>query len=489
MSLAQKAGEAGALLLLRKMWGALVNIGVMAYLARTLDQSDFGLVVIGGTLISFVQTIGLSGISEFIIFYSGQDEKKINNSVFWLNTLLTIIAILIIFIIAPIWSSFYEDERIINLIFLMLIGFSGSIFSAIPIALFRKSMDFKPLITIQTIFGTISQLSQVLFAFLGFGVYSLVLPNAFVPLLIAFFLFRRSKFWPSWDFGTKYWLEIYAYSKHVIGTRLLTQVVNEGDTLLIGKILGLEALGIYDIAFKLANIVNIQLVPIISNISLPVFAKNQNDLSKVRSHYLYMISVLAFTMFPIFGFLIIFGEQIIHLLYGPEWNNAILPFKILCLFAIFRVISSPSSGLFNALGKPQLGLYFNLVFAPILFSSILIGGVTGLIGVCMIVMFVRNIGSLYLIKICSNILNQSFNDFFSVIRSPLIVTMVTFLIIILLQSFEIIHWGVQMFLYIVTYFIIFRKIFKNSLNTHLNLIESIFPFINNLPIRRILNIN
>lgn len=122
MSIAQQAGQAGTLMLFRKGWGALVTFGVMAYLARVLDKSDFGLLAISNTLITFIQSFAISGISDYVIFYHGDDEQKVTNSAFWLNMLLTVVVILLVLVVVPFWASFYTDERIKKIVYLLLIG-------------------------------------------------------------------------------------------------------------------------------------------------------------------------------------------------------------------------------------------------------------------------------------------------------------------------------------------------------------------------------
>jgi O-antigen/teichoic acid export membrane protein len=425
MSLAQQVGRAGVLLFFRKMWGALVHIGVMAYLARRLDTFDFGLVAISGTLISFIQTLGVSGIGEYVVFYSEDNQKEIQNAAFWLNLVITVLIAGVVLIAAPFWANQYGDPRISHLVSLLLVGFVSSMISTVPEAVFRKTLDYQPMVTIQTIFGTLSQLSQMVFAVLGFGVYSLAIPNATISPMLALALLWRSGFRPRLaDSGKRYWRQIFGYTKHVIGARFLTKCVNEGDTLLIGKLFGMETLGIYDVAFKLANIFNAQLLPIITSVSLPIFAQNQHDLPLVRQHYLKMIRLIGLVFFPISGVVIVFAPKIIPLLYGHKWDSAILPFQILCVFAAFRSLSSPTAGLYTALGKPQIDLYFTAAFAPVFFMTLYFSSTFGLVWVCVAVTVLRCLGSLFHFYMGNRLLRYGLASFWGAIRASTTSTLV-----------------------------------------------------------------
>lgn len=423
MSVARKAGRAGALLLFRKMWGAVVNLGVMTYLARTLDKSDFGLVAISGTLIGFIQTLGISGIGEYVVFYSGEDEDEVRNAAFWLNLALTLAVVLAVLVAAPFWSRLYGDPRIFTLICLLLVGFLFGALSSIPQAMFRKSLNYQPMVAIQTVFGTLSQLSQAAFAFLGFGVYALAIPHAVISPLLCLALLWRSGFRPRLrEIGVAHWRRIFHYTKHVIGATALGKVANDGDTLLIGKLLGMEALGIYDIAFRLANIFNAHLLPIISNVSMPIFSQNRRDGEVLIQHYLRMLELLAFVFAPLIGGMIAFAPGLVRLLYGHNWDAAILPFQILCGFAVLRALSSPTAGLYNALGKPQIGLYSTAVFTPTLLLGLYFSSWHGLVWTCVTVTILRNAMSIFYFCVAHYLLRFTPRQFWLAVKAPFLST-------------------------------------------------------------------
>lgn len=462
-------------MLFRKGWGALVNLGVMAYLARTLDKEDFGLVAISGTLISFIQVFGLSGIGEYVVFYNGEERKSILNSAFWLNFWISLAIVGITLLAMPFWAKWYNDPRIVQILILLLVGFFFTSLSSIPISIFRKELNYGPMIAIQTVFGTISQLLNVLFAVLGFGVFSLALPSAIIPPLLCAAYFWKTGFKPNFRaHGREYWSKIFSYTKHVIGSRVLSKFANEGDTLIVGKFLGMEALGIYDIAFKLANMLNTQFLPIVTNIALPVFAQNGADRKTVGSHYIKMIGLISVILFPLYSVAIVFADPIINLLYGPKWTTAIIPFQILTFFTILRSISSPSSGLYNALGKPQIGFYFTLVFTPIFLITLVISAQWGLIAMCISVTLLRIAGSFYHLSMAGILSHLKWIDTWNAIRWPVVVSFVTASVVYSVDLGLIIKSILFIGLFIALSFIFFKKelllnqnlfmkLFKNSL--------------------------
>jgi O-antigen/teichoic acid export membrane protein len=473
MSLAEKAGKAGSLLLFRKFWGGILNLAVMAYLARTLDQTDFGIVAISTTFIGIVQVLCTGGISDYIIFNSEDDQKKLRNAAFWLNLVLSVIVIILVLIVGPTWTNQFHDERIQNIVYLLLIGFLGSIMSMIPKAIFVKEVNFAPLVKIETIFGSISQVCQVILAYYGFGVYSIVVPNAIFAPIIAVSYFYKSQFRPSFKtFNIGYWKSIFSYSKHIIGTQLITKIVSEGDTILIGRLLGLHALGVYDISYKLANLFNNNLLPIISNISMPVFSKNKSDIQKVRGHYVQFIELIGFIFIPVFGFMEFGSNTIFQILYGNKWLDAVMPFQILLIFSIFRSLSSPTSGLFNALGKPQINFWATIALLPFIFGSIYYFSQFGLIAVCFAVTFSRVSNSIVKIFIVKKLISLNSREMIKALIFPIF-------LILLLAPFTLLESYMNkvlfLSLYFPTYLLFYFILFKKDLHKKLILLLKLIP--------------
>jgi O-antigen/teichoic acid export membrane protein len=477
MSVAKKAGKASVLLLLKKGWNALISFFVLAYLARTLNTDDFGLVAISATLISFIQVLSVSGIGEYIIFYNKKNQDEINNSAFWLNLLLTFITSVIILIIAPLWSKFYNDDRIYYIIVLLNVNFFFNLLSVIPISILRKRINYKPIIFTQTVFGTVVSILKVLFAYYGFGVYSLALPSAIVAPFITFTLFKKSEFVPRLNFGTQYWKQIFGYTKFVIGQRLFNKIINEGDNLIIGKIFGLKVLGAYTLAFQFANLVSGMILPLISNISVPVMAKNNNNIKVVLMQYIKMIRLIVFMLVPITTVLILNGELLFYSIYGDKWKASIIIFQILSVGILFKAISSPTSGLIHVMGKPKIGFYFTAIFSILFIFSILISTLfNDLIITTVVITALRVIGSFILISISLNLLAVRINPTLNFLIPLYAISLIFISLKFIIGKIDNIYSILLSFIYICVIIVYYMFFYSHIINTLLNDIKKINPY-------------
>jgi O-antigen/teichoic acid export membrane protein len=214
-------------------------------------------------------------------------------------------------------------------------------------------------------------------------------------------------------------------------------------------------------------------MPIINNITFPIFSKNQNDLNKIRDQFLKILSISSFIYIPITIFLILSAHITIGILYGPKWTDMVIPYQILSVYIIFRSISAPASSLYNALGKPEILTYYNLIFTPTLIIGIYFFTSYGLIATCIFIMTIRCLGSLYHIYKCKKLLTYTFNSFFERINLSVVSSLLTYII-----TFGVINYTRNQFfclmfppLYLIVCLILHKKSFLKNVNLILSYIK------------------
>ncbi len=474
----KKIGRAGALLLFRKIWSISVNLLVMGILARYVSKTDFGIVAICNVLVSLFSVLSSVGIGEFLIIYKGGDSKSIYNQAFTINVVLVLIMNILLVFSFYWWSTFYGDDKIIEIGLILAFSFFGDMLTVIPKSILRKELKYDILVFYLTVFGTLTSISKLILVFLGFGIYSIVLPMAFFSIILAIVLIIKLKLKLTLTIERSFLKDLFRFSKPMFGSNVLTYFVNEGDTIIVGKLLGMEVLGIYNIAFNVSNIFQNNLLPIITDISLPAFATISNNIELLRKHYFKMIKLITFISFLILTMMITHSRFIIQILYGANWTEAILPLQILLLFTISRSISSPTSGLFNATNNVKLAFRISLVFTPIFIISVYIGSYFGLIGVCLGVTISRMSGALISIRISLKLLKTNLANLYSsispIIYISIIHSFIAFMLITIVgySTFnEIVFMLIQVVIIFLLLYFVFNKYFSEILKD----IETLFP--------------
>src|SRR5690606_38219351 len=123
-----------------------------------------------------------------------------------------------------------------------------------------------------TVLEILSSCSMVVLALAGVGVWSLIIPPMVVSPIRAVIVFIMAKWRPRLHFYVRMWPKIFTYSANVIGGTFVSMLTRDGDTLLVGKLLGNHALGVYNLAWVASNLVVNNLVGTINKLMLPAFS-------------------------------------------------------------------------------------------------------------------------------------------------------------------------------------------------------------------------
>lgn len=441
MSIGQKAAKGFFSLLSRNVLARIMGLISMVILARKLSPSDFGLVSITEVLLTMIAVFGVTGVFEFLVSYRGQNRAELNQSAFWFNIWMGLGVVLVLQLLAPFWAESNGDSRILTLSWLVSGIFWLSCLQILPKSILSERLDFDIQARIQTPFIILIPIGKIACAYGGLGVYSLLIPTLFFGLIQTLVFYRAVQWAFSWHFFPQHWAEIFRFSKHLIGTTFLSKVADEGDKLVVGKILGLEALGVYNLASQTAHLFPSNVSTITNQIFAAAFPKYAHDPLLMRERYLKTTQVIAFVSIPLMAVLALAADPLIRLVYSDKWQNAIIPFQILTIFAIYRTITSSAGAVFNALQVPQKAFYPLLVYAPVHLAVSYWGSQYGLVVMAANVVLVRVLYLQYRIFQVGQLLHFSVKQFYANIGSVLISTGIAWVIThFLVGNFDLPNW-------------------------------------------------
>lgn len=361
---------------------AVLQLSQLAVLARYLAPSDFGLMAIVSVVIGFSALFMDMGISSAIIHKQDITKNQLS-SLYWLNICAGILLALIVYMSAPFIALFYDEILLSDLIRLLALTFIFSSIGNQYRILYQKELFFNKLAKVEIISSLIAFVVAVLCAMKGFGVYSLVYAalTKVVSANAIFFIRGIKKHKPKFHYNYSEIKGMIGFGLFQMGERSINYFNSQFDTILIGKLLGTESLGIYTIAKTLvmrpAQIIN----PIITKVTFPIMARVQNDEPQLRNIYLKTINYLCSINIPIYIALAVLAEPLVSLLFGENWGEAIVLVQILSVYYILRSIGNPIGSLQLAKGRADLGFYWNsllFVFYPI---SIYLGSFYGVEGI------------------------------------------------------------------------------------------------------------
>lgn len=354
----------------------------LAIMARILSPSDFGLMAIVMVVMGFVGAFADMGVSNALIHRQTISKNELS-SLYWLNVIAGVVMFILVSAIAPLVAEFYKEKELTKLIILLSTTFIIQSFAQQFSMLWQKELRFREIAKIEITNKIISLFVTVYLAYVGYGVYALAYGTIVSSIIqtIQYLYLGLKEYRPMMRFKFQDVESFLEFGVYQMGERTVNYFNYQIDTLLIGKLLGVESLGIYNIAKQLVMKPALVFNPIITRVTFPAMSKIQSDLPKLKEVYLKTINYLSSVNFPIYAFIFIFAYEIILVMFGTKWIDAVLIVKILSLWAAWRSTGNPIGSLQLARGRADLGFWWNLwlfFYVPI---GVWIASRWGLVGV------------------------------------------------------------------------------------------------------------
>ena len=403
-------------------------------LARLLAPEDFGLLGIAMLAIATLETFSQTGFQAALI------QKK-DNVESYLDTAWTVSAVrgvllfFILFFSAPMVASFFNSPQATVVIKVIAVSTLLSGFRNIGIIFFQKDLEFNKQFSYELSATLVDLTIAITLAFILRNVWALVWGGLAANFVRVFMSYIFHPYRPRVRLDKGEFKELFGFGKWVVGSGILVFLVTQGDDIFVGKMLGVTALGFYQMAYLISNLPATEITHVISQVTFPAYSKMQNDIPKLREAYLKVLQITAFLSFPIAGLIFVLAPDFTKIFLGEKWMPMVPAMQILVLAGLVRSIAATTGHVFYAVKRVRIDTILQLVRFVIL--ALLIYPFTvkwGLLGAAIVVLlsiFISNIGfSFMVIKItkCSIV------DFTKTIIFPLINTIMVGLVILGLKN-------------------------------------------------------
>src|SRR3989344_4895386 len=227
------------------------------------------------------------------------------------------------------------------------------------VVLFRKNLEFKKEFLWQALASVAESLGTITLLLLlrSFVALPLGVVSGGAAALILSFIFSRFD-WSGVSLAKI--KELYTYGKWVTAGTLTAYIGDQGDDLLVGRILGAGSLAYYQTAYKISNLTTTQGAGIVYQIIFPMFAKIQTDKARLKRG---LVKALSITLILSLAFaLAVWLESpwTVKIIFGEAWLPLLPALNVLIIFGIMRPVTSVGAALFDATGKPQTVLGMGL---------------------------------------------------------------------------------------------------------------------------------
>lgn len=326
-----------------------INFGVSVALARLLAPHDFGVVALAVGLQIVLGALTDFGLAALVIRADLPPAQL--NGLFRLRLAVGALQALALWLAAPALASALNEPQVApvlrGLCAVVLIASVG----ALPEALLRKALRFRALVAVTVAMAVLSGVTGIGMAWAGFGVWSLVgqsLVGAVAATLLHGWLARWS---PTGDASYAALRTHRSYVAHTYGLNVVGALVWQADRLILGRLLGAAALGLYMRGLGLAQQLQSLVASAAEQVGFPTLAAMQQHAAQTRAAFLQMVSLLATVLAPCMLVLAALSEPLVLFLFGERWHEAHPILRLLSIGLLFNALTLTWDWLLRAIGR------------------------------------------------------------------------------------------------------------------------------------------
>ncbi|GEM_PF-6977784 len=333
-----------------------------ALLARLLGPHVMGIGNMAGLILTAIVLTVNRGVPQSVVRMRDRDMALLADTGFYLMLALGLIVSVAFALSAPLFAAAFAEPQLTRILPVLSLGVFAFAFGRIHSAVMDRELStwrrFVPQVVASIGFLVVS----APMALLHFGVWSIVGGHLAFWTSYSVFNILMTSWRPGRRFSWPVAKEMLRFTRDMTITGLSSYGFRNIDNASVGRFLGASALGIYSMAFNLASAPLLLARPVGDRGLFPVFAAAQQDRAELMR--LYRLTVRLFsTLGMISGVLLVaLTPDLVRLVYGDAWLDAVLPVQILALQGALGTAVLPNIPILTALNKRRQ-LY------PIIFST------------------------------------------------------------------------------------------------------------------------
>jgi len=423
-TLSQKVVKGGFWVFFLRIVNRGFSLVRLIILARILSPDDFGLMGIALLTMSTLETFSQTGFQAALI-QKKEDIRSYLNSAWTVLILRGTILFVILYFIAPYAAIFFNTPEAKPII--RVIGFAilFKAFTNIGVTYFQKELEFNKEFIYQ-FSGTLADFIVAISAVLILrNVWALVLGLLAGNIVRCFVSYFIHPYKPHLSSDLKKIKELFGFGKWIFGSSILIFLITQGDDIFVGRMLGTASLGLYQLAYKISNLVAIDFGHVLNKVMFPAFSKLQSSNKKFNENLIKALRLGVFFSFPITGGIIAIKYDLVNHILGEKWESIVPLISLLVLQACCRSIRGILGVAIKSKGHPEIVTKVSIVqlifLAFFIYPSVIFFGLNG---VATIVVLQSLITIPLLLRSIIILTKLDYSDFLNILIQPFFVTIV-----------------------------------------------------------------
>ena len=360
--------------------GQVTTTAITIVVIRLLEPSDYGLMAMSSVFLGLIMLLNEMGLGSALVQQQDVSKREMEQV---LGLLIVVNAGLYVFIFltAPLIATFFSEPRVTPIVQVLAIRLPLGSLSVVQRSILQREMKFRARAMIDFTGLTSGSLATLTFALFGHGVWSLVYGSLIGSVVQVAGTYAASRVFLMPKFSVRGMRRQAVFGGFLTMDRILWYLYTQSDAIIVGRVIGDQALGFYHIAKRLASLPLDKLGGTINEVGFSAYSRVQNDMSALRSHYCKAAQAASFFGFPVCFGISATAPVAVPLILGPKWEQSILTMQLVSLVIPMRQLNVLNTPALLGIGRPDINVV-NLIFALLIMpAAFLLGSRWGLHGV------------------------------------------------------------------------------------------------------------
>ncbi len=354
----------------------LLAFGSQIALAWYLLPEEMGLVGMVLSITSIVSLVSGTNLKNLLIQRQGAFEENAGD-VFWLSLTMNFSAAVLLAAFSPLAGQCFKEPRVVPLLLIMAAAVPLMALPTIYASRLYQDLRFRVLAQIQFGEGLIRNVGSVVLATLGFGAYSLVLPQSASAIYAAACCRGVAGKIPIGRPHPHRWPALLAPAFWLMLLALVTALQSSGTIFVIGLMHTPAVTGFYTWGFALSSQAIFLLGINLQGVFFPVLSKLNDDLKRQNQAFQKACKILILALAPICALQIVLARPVIELLFHQRWLPAVPVVQWLSVGMITQPLSILGTSLLLARGQYRLLASLTAVITILSTAAAMVGAFWG----------------------------------------------------------------------------------------------------------------
>ena len=386
-----------------------LSLAIQIILARLLLPEDFGSLAIIVAITNYAAIFVQSGIATALIQKKDLDDKDVS-TVLISCLILASAFYTILFVAAPFIANAFESDILVPTLRIQSLVLFLNAINSVQTAILSRKMQFKRLFVRSLIAVPVSGIVGIAMAYLGFGLWSLVMYNLSNMLVVVLVMNIGNDLRTKLGFSMEKARTIYSFSSKILVTSFVSGGYDLMRTMAIGKKYNTNDLAFYDKAYSYSYYVVNILNSSISSVMLPTFSKKQDDINEIKLIARRSTKLSAFVMIPLMVGIATIATPLVRLLLTEKWMECVPYLMIFCMLRIPGVFMAIDKQIFYAIGRSEINMYYEICLFIINIIALIISLKMGVLWIAIFACAIEYIGLIAIFTLSKKFVNYNFKE-------------------------------------------------------------------------------